>query len=334
LGAFLEVVNVYLYRLGLVSHASKDFSMQLLVSQLFHERFEHCQSVFGTVRLRCALSNATLCKRIASMRDSSVARLIDAAERAGQLNLRTDELAKQLPGTSAEALRQALDRQRRRGRIARTSRGSGHWVIVPAHDYTAGAPPLEAWLHSFMTKTLQEPYYVGLLSAAEAHGASPYAVMVTQVVVPKPRRPLQVGRHRLHFIVRKNLEAVPTQWHETAAGRFKVNTPEATALELAARPEVAGGPARVAEVLGALAPAMADDALRPALDALHEVPAAQRLGTLLTLSGNLQLAKHVSIWLSDKPTRPVSLSPGHSQDNALVDSFKVRVPTDFQRANS
>ena len=40
LGAFLELVNIYLDRLGLVSHASEDFSVQILVRQLFHERFE------------------------------------------------------------------------------------------------------------------------------------------------------------------------------------------------------------------------------------------------------------------------------------------------------
>ena len=239
------------------------------------------------------------------MSDSFLTQLIDAAERAGQLNLRTEDLAKQLPGTSAEALRQSLDRQRRRGRIARTARGYGHWIIVPAHDYAVGAPPLEAWLHSFMAKTLREPYYVGLLSAAEAHGASPYAVMVTQIVVAKPRRPLQVGRHRLQFIVRKNLEQVPTQWHETTAGRFKVSTPGATALELAARPEVSGGPGRVAEVLEALAPTIDAAALRATLDAIHEIPATQRLGALLELSGVKQLAQEVGNWLSDKPTRPV-----------------------------
>jgi predicted transcriptional regulator of viral defense system len=287
------------------------------------------------MRLRCASSSDTLRKHIAIMQDSPVTRLIDAAERAGQLNLRTEELAKQLPGTSAEALRQALDRQRRRGRLARTSRGSGHWIIVPAQDFAAGAPPLESWLHAFMSKTLQEPYYMGLLSAAEAHGASPYAVMVTQVVVRTSRRPIQIGRHRLQFVVRKNLDAVPTQWHETAAGRLKVSTPAATALELAARPEAVGGPARVAEVIEALAPAISDAGLRAALEALHEIPAAQRLGALLTLGGSQQLANVVATWLSDKQTRTIPLSPGADRDEqARVDAFKVQLPTNFQRANS
>ena len=102
---------------------------------------------------------------------SALSTVLDEAESRGKLNLRTAEIAQAMPGVSDEALRQALHRQQRKGRIVRTSRGSEHWVIVPLQDASAGAPPLETWLDAYLSKTLGVPYYVGLLSAAEVYGA-------------------------------------------------------------------------------------------------------------------------------------------------------------------
>src|SRR5690606_38974539 len=103
-------------------------------------------------------------------------------------------LRAKLPHASTEALRKALYRQQRTGRLVPLSRGSDHWLIVPLQYAASGSPPLEAWLDVYLRKTLGTPYYVGLLSAAETYGASPYAVMVTQVMVQSKRRPIRVGR--------------------------------------------------------------------------------------------------------------------------------------------
>lgn len=275
------------------------------------------------------------------MASAPVSDLIDAAERSGKLSIQAEELAAQLPGTSAEALRHALQRLRRRGRIVRAARRTGHWVIVPLQDSVSGAPPLESWLHTFMAKSLQEPYYVGFASAAEAHGASPYAVMVTQVVVGKPRRPLSVGRHELRFVVRKDPSAVPTQWHETAAGRFLVSTPEATALELVARQDLVGGAGRVLETLRGLAPALTAVGLHEAFEAIGDIPSIQRLGTFLNLleQGSISV-EVIADWLRSEKRpkqqwRQVPLTPGALAGNDRLDpAFKVRIPADFSPANT
>jgi hypothetical protein len=73
----------------------------------------------------------------------SLSAVLDAAESSGKLNLRIEEIQAALPDVSAEALRQALHRQQRRGRLIRLSRGSGHWLIVPLRYAAVGAPPLE-----------------------------------------------------------------------------------------------------------------------------------------------------------------------------------------------
>jgi predicted transcriptional regulator of viral defense system len=267
---------------------------------------------------------------------SPLVAVLDAAERSGKLNLRTADIAQALPGVSADALRQALHRQQRKGRIISASRGSEHWVIVPLQDASAGAPPLETWLDAYLSKTLGLPYYVALLSAAEVYGASPQAVMVTHVMVPKARRPVEVGRHKLVFFERSRIPEMPVAWHETTHGRFKVSSPALTALELVARQQMAGGIARVMEVLQGLMPEITNKGLRVALDALDEIPTAQRVGVLLNLASQPDLADHVATWLDTKRTRRIALSPGSSDTGpfTLDARFKVLVPDTIQQANS
>jgi predicted transcriptional regulator of viral defense system len=267
---------------------------------------------------------------------SPLTSLLDAAERRGKLNLRTADIAQALPGVSADALRQALHRQQRKGRIVRASRGSAHWVIVPLQDAQTGAPPLESWLDAYLSKTLGVPYYVGLLSAAEVYGASPQAVMVTQVMTPGVRRPVQVGRHRLVFLKNSRTVAMPVRWHETPHGRLKVSTPELTALDLLSRQQDAGGIARIADILQRLTPEMTALGLTAALDGAQETPAAQRLGALLCQFDQPMLTSLVAAWLETRTTRRIPLAIGVAEhtDTTLNSRFKVNVPDDLLPANT
>lgn len=267
---------------------------------------------------------------------SPLSDLIDSAEKRGKLNLRTEDIAMSMSDVSPEALRQALQRQQQKGRIVRASRGSGHWVIVPLQDASVGAPPLEVWLDAYLSKTLKLAYYVGLLSAAEIHGVSPQAVMVTQVMVGKPRRTVRVGRHELVFHERARTEAMPTQWHETANGRYKVSTPELTAIEMVSRQQLVGGASRTFEVVQGLADSFSPEGLTMALDAVNEVPTAQRIGALLARADKPVLASLVRTWLHGKRIRIVSLSPSDTADvPATLDiPFKVLIPDSFQPANT
>lgn len=262
--------------------------------------------------------------------------VLDAAERSGRLNLSTEDLRAELPGISPTALRQALYRQQRRGRLVRLSRGSDHWLIVPLQHATVGAPPPAVWLDRYLSRTLGIPYYVALLSAAEVYGASPYAVMVTQVMVPERRRPITVGRHEVVFHTRTRTDAMPTRWHETPDGRFKVGTPELTAAELVERASLVGGIGRVREVLRALWDSCTPQGLAQSLDALQGVPTAQRLGALLVLDRRRTLASRVAEWLKDKPLRLVPLEPDEvGRTSPDVDStFKVRLTGVMPGANT
>jgi len=262
--------------------------------------------------------------------------ILDAFERKGKLNFRSEELRPALPHMSDEALRKALYRQQRTGRLVRVAHGAGHWLIVPLQYATAGSPPLETWLDTYLSKTLQLPYYVGLLSAAETYGASPYAVMLTQVMIPRPRRSISVGRHKIVFHVCADAERLPTRWHESSEGRYKVSSPELTALDLIQRTSPLGGISRIREVLRTLWSHCASTGLVKALEALQNVPTAQRLGTLLALDNQTELLSVLSRWLADKPIRLVALEgalPSASERTPLVNTdFKVWMKP-LQQAN-
>jgi len=263
--------------------------------------------------------------------------LLNTCERAGKLNVRGEELRAALPHISDEALYKALYRQQRAGRLAHLSRGADHWLIVPLQYAAAGSPPLETWLDAYLRKTLNTPYYVALLSAAETYGASPYAVMVTQVMVPRPRRPITVGRHQIVFHVCARIEAMPTRWHDSADGSFKVSTPELTTLDVVQRAGSLGGMGRVREVLHALWPHCTPAGLTEALDAQHSVPTAQRLGALLTMDAQNKLAARLSRWLQNKPMRLVALEdtlpPVSARTPNINTDFKVWIPP-LQEANA
>jgi predicted transcriptional regulator of viral defense system len=267
---------------------------------------------------------------------SNLSALLDEAERSGRLNLRTNDIRSALPRLSADALRQSLYRQQERGRLVRLSRGSDHWLIVPLQHSVSGAPPLEIWLDRYIGGTLGIPYYVALLSAAETYGVSPYGVMVTQVMVPERRRAISVGRHKVVFFVRASAARMPTRWHETPDGKFRVATPELTALELVERGSAVGGIARMREVVNALANSCTSQGMLESLDALNAIPTAQRLGALLALDGRRALAATVATWLRDKPTRVVTLGTGPAHDSSAEANtvFRVRLPGSMGSANA
>jgi hypothetical protein len=160
--------------------------------------------------------------------------------------------------------------------------------------------------------------------------------MVTQVMVPKPRRPVRIGRHQIQFHVQKRIDQLPTRWHETAEGRFKLSTPELTTLDLVQRESMVGGMARVREVLRALYGSCSAAGLAEALNALGEIPTAQRLGALLTREQSPELADQVAGWLAGKRHRAIALEGRTDDGTALVldRRFKVWMPLESWSANT
>ena len=87
---------------------------------------------------------------------------------AGRYHFLAKEAQKAL-GISRAAVKVTLSRLAKRGVIASPARG--FYVVVPPEYRSLGCLPADQFIPALM-KTLNLPYYVGLLTAAEYHGAA------------------------------------------------------------------------------------------------------------------------------------------------------------------
>ena len=198
----------------------------------------------------------------------------------GQYHFTSSEFRSAL-GVSAAAANQSLWRLANRGEIA--SPGRGFYVIVPPEYHALGCLPPDQFIPALMEQRGKR-YYVGLLSAAQYHGAAHHRPQVFQVMVGRGRRPIRCGAVGVDFIARARLANVPLTTFDSPRGPVLASTVEATAVDLVGYMGRAGGVDRVAGMLSELSeqmdPGLLVDAARSA-----SVRWAQRLGFLLELVG-------------------------------------------------
>ena len=167
----------------------------------------------------------------------------------------------------------------------------GFYVAVPPQYLLWGGPP-PAWYIDDLMRYEQRPYYVGLLKAAEFHGASHQAVMEFQVMTDKQLPKIRAGRSLIVFYYRKDFgpveDAISAQ--KTDAGSMKLSSPELTAFDLLRYAHAVGGIDVVATVLSELSSKMNADRLAR-LAAISERSLVQRLGYLLEKLGSASLAE-------------------------------------------
>ena len=195
---------------------------------------------------------------------------------AGRYHFSSGE-AQDALGVSAAAAKLALNRLAKQGLIASPARG--FYVIVAPEYSSLGCLPADQFIPALMSR-LGQPYYLGLLSAAQYHGAAHHRPQETQVMVGKSRRPITSGAVRVAFIVRKDISQIPVQSFNTPRGTVLVSTPEATALDLVGYSSHVGGLDQVATILEDLAEKLDPDKLAKVAQ-LVPMPWAQRLGYLL-----------------------------------------------------
>src|SRR5688500_14992229 len=116
----------------------------------------------------------------------------------------TNDHAEQALGLKHRAFLDAAERQQRQKRLVNLRHG--FYVAVPPQYHLCGAPPPASYIDDLMHHE-GHPYYVGLLKAAELHGATHQAVMEFQIVTNKRLPRIHAGRSVISFHYRKNLES-------------------------------------------------------------------------------------------------------------------------------
>lgn len=191
---------------------------------------------------------------------------------------------------------------------------SGFYVIVDPQHRAAGTLPPEWFIHELM-KHMNRPYYVGLLSAAQFHGAAHHRPQEFQIVIPvRALRPVQAGNVRIRFHGKGPFDRSQVQEAKTPTGFMRVAAPETTAWDLVRYFKASGGLEHVVTVLSELAGALDTKRMLDTVKRHGDVLVAQRLGYLLDRAGRRDLAKGLAPWIADAPTRP--LDPGAPADGA------------------
>lgn len=228
---------------------------------------------------------------------------VDSLQSQGRCSFRRGE-ALEGSGLTAEAVKKALQRLTRKGRVAKLK--DYFYVIVPLEYAAAGAPP-PSWYIEDLMAAMGLPYYVGLLSAAAQYGASHHQPQEFQVMTDRSVRPIIVARHRIRFFASKYMAKAATQQLKTPTGYMRVATPETTAVDLVRFAKAAGYLDNVATTLAELAPGLDARRLLAAVKVTEDAPNAQRLGYILDQLGESRLTVPLHKWIERQGVRTVPL---------------------------
>jgi predicted transcriptional regulator of viral defense system len=212
------------------------------------------------------------------------------------------EEARKALGISHGALLDAAERQQRKKHLVSPRRG--FYVIVPPQYLSWGAPPPPWYIDDLMHHE-GRPYYVGLLKAAELHGATHQAVMEFQIVTDKRLPKIRVGRSAVAFYYRKNMAAASKgiEDRKTETGRMNISSIELTMLDLVRYPHAAGGLDNIATIISDLAERI-DAGKLATLSEAYERSIRQRLGYLLDRFGQPSRAEDLYAALPQGPALP------------------------------
>ncbi|MBI4864361.1 MAG: type IV toxin-antitoxin system AbiEi family antitoxin [Candidatus Riflebacteria bacterium] len=250
--------------------------------------------------------------RVSRPRPSPVAAHVDQLQASGRYVFTREELTRAIPDCSPAGVAQALQRLAGRGRIVRVR--AGFHVIIPLEYRAAGILP-PTWFIDDLMRSIGQPYYVGLLSAAALHGAAHQQPQEFQVVTNRPVRGIDVRGLKITFVTNSYAASVPVLEKKVETGSFRVSTPAATALDLVRYAAHSGGLSNVATVLRELTDTFTpgDLVAHARLQMPRERPTLQRLGFLLGRVGARE-------W--EAALLPVVFPPRASRD-----SRKARTPT-------
>lgn len=228
---------------------------------------------------------------------------------------------------SSEAVEATIRRLKKRGIIVSPRRG--FYLLVPPEYRSVGCPPA-TWFIDDLMRHLGRRYYVALLSAAALHGAGHQQPMTFQVIANSPERDVVLGRVRIELHVSNLVQGAATQMIQTETGSMVMATPETTAFDLVRFPAASGYWSNIATVLSELAEKL-DPTQLAACAARVARSDVQRLGWLLDLITQRELADALSEGLAGKRLVPTPLSSALSSSDAPLDpSWRVLVNDDVE----
>jgi predicted transcriptional regulator of viral defense system len=204
---------------------------------------------------------------------------IEKLQKEGTLCFAKEDALKTL-GIGSVAFKAAANYLVRKKMLA--SAKSNFFIIVPPKYREWGIIPAEQFIGPLMAH-LMLPYYVGLLSAAELHGAGHHRPQEYHIVVEGVKKKMTIRGLEIAFFTGSSIGKLPTQRMAVRTGYIAVSTPEVTALDLVKYYKRVGFLDNVGTVLADLVGKMSSRALlRLVKQGFYNIAVVQRLGCLLS----------------------------------------------------
>ena len=227
---------------------------------------------------------------------------------------------------SGQALQQNLFRLKRKKEIAFIRQG--FYVVIPPEYSKLGMLPPYLFIDDLM-KSLDKPYYVGLLSAAALHGAAHQQptgyTVITQIPPPRSIEKLKIiffskQEFLQDGIIRKN----------TPAGYINVSSPELTALDFFNYIHKFGIN-RITTILQELSEEMKPSRLQKIAVQYPITAALQRLGYILEKETTSEKLSD-TLWktLNKRVFFPVPLSPQKGKKGKIDSRWKVIINMEIE----
>ncbi len=252
---------------------------------------------------------------------------IDSRQEQGLYFFTREEAIKALQFTE-EAFKKAAARLAKKNRVLRVR--SGFFVIVPLEYRATGILPAE-WFIADLMAYLEQPYYVGLLSAASLQGAAHQQPQQFHVVTTTTQREVRKKGLAIRFFFKTNFNATPVTQIKVQTGHISVSSPEATALDLIRYARSIGGLDRAMTVLQELGESMDPAKLKDAITAEGNLVCAQRLGWLMDKAGYAELVFDVARLIADKNPPFTRLDPSLPAGEAEKDArWRLLINTDVE----
>ena len=252
---------------------------------------------------------------------------VDSRQEQGLYFFTREEAIQSLQCTEI-AFMKAAARLAKKNRILRIR--SGFFIIIPLEYRSSGILPAE-WFIADLMAYLEQPYYVGLLSAASLQGAAHQQPQQFQVVTTTPQREVRKKGLAIRFFFKTNFKATRATPIKVQTGHILVSSPEATALDLIRYTRSIGGLDRVMTVLQELGESMDTAKLVDAVKAEGTLVCAQRLGWLLEKSGYAALVKELAGFIGDKNPPFTKLVPSLPATDSQRDTrWRLLINTDVE----
>ena len=206
---------------------------------------------------------------------------IDDLQRRGRITFALKEVYEQFASHNVAALKNALTRLVRKGRIC--SVWQGLYVIIPIEYSSKGMVPPVLYIDDLM-KYLGRPYYISLLSAAVFYGAAHQRPQEFCVVTTSGSLRSSIKKEvKINFTNKKEIPAELIVRKKTKTGYVNVSCPELTATDLVQYEREIGGLNRVATVLNELANELNFSQLPKLFFEYVPAPVIRRSGYLLDI---------------------------------------------------